>query len=499
MGEDSTVHWSNLPAPVNPGESVLLEIAWEAQFPEIRFGSGWTGHCLVASMWYPKIGVYTDGGWICEPFSGNAAFTGNFGVFDVELSLPNRLVLANTGTIVTPLDESGAPLTDAFGRAVEAKHDPDRRLNFIYRAHAEDVQDFTWMAAPRGTWGIEWVDYRGTQVFLYCIGKNYSQIGRIKDAVRFALRSSEERLCPYPYPILSLVDLPRQARSAMDSPTIAAIHNVAFDPLRQRVMPEQTVFHKVGNQVFRGVAASGRADRLDTNAQLSAWFVGRAMDDAYSGLFKGKRFFMDADFAGWLANRPFSSRDRLGGNYMLHGLFEDGDNRVPTDGVSQLEAALGRQTLEAAIRAYLEEKCFKHPSGDDFRLIAERESGQSLGKLWEGHFETRGSLDYRIADVSQSSIRLERLGSLTAPITLWVRLEDGREISQVWDGEDEQATFSFEAPISAAALDPEQKCPALKSRLHATYTASPKKRGLQYWAQMAIGALGGFLQGMGLG
>lgn len=507
-GTDETTYWYRLPRPVRPGESIEIHLAWESKFPEIQFGSGWTGRYLVASMWYPKLGIYRNDHWICDSFNGDAVFQGNFGNYDVELSLPNALQLANTGTICIPVDESGEPLTDKQGIIVEAAYDPERKLNFIYKIHAEDVQDFSWIAAPNGSWGMSRLDIGDLNVFIYSIPKNATQLGRLRYAIKEGLRSLEERFGPYPYPILSIVDLPAEAHGAIVSPTLAVLSNVVFDPFNQYIVPERAILQQLGDQLFRGVLASDNRSGNLLNAQLSAWYTNSTMEQISPGLISSFRFQMDHDFPGryskWLNSLPSlkNGNSALSRCFPLKNVMSNSSMAI-----DQLDKILGKRNaqsdtpvLEDVVRAYYLENAFKYPGHDDFRKIAEKFSEQDLGSFWESYIVGQGTLDYRIQSVTRSgAITLERRGDIIVPITLWVRLENGHERTHLWDGQGSSVIFNFEVPISEAKLDPDQKYPSLKSRMHTTYTAKPKRRGLHYWAQQLFGAITGVLQGIGVG
>jgi hypothetical protein len=505
MGEDETVYWIHLPAPVKPEESVQIEITWETKFPEIQAGSGWAGRYLAASMWYPKIGSFSGTQWNCEPFHAGAMHKGDFGIFDVELSLPNALQLANTGTVINPLDESGNPLTDIFGRPVEATLDPNRKLNFIYKIHAEDVQDFSWIVTPQGNWGLARLDFHDTQIFFYYILKNGYQLDRLKKAIWYAMRYSEEWFSAYPYPILSIVDLPHEASDAVDSPTLAVISNIAFAPFHQYVAPEQIAIRQIGNQFFRGIIASDGSDKRAMDAYLTSWFTSKTVERAYSGLIISKRFYAGSDFSDWHTSWPIPLNClKTDHCFMLRGIFGNNHRPASTAALSQLESLLGSTVLEDIIRAYAIEKKFKHPKYGDFRQIAERVSGRELGSFWENHIESHGTLDYRIQSVTKTSdtngtVTIERVGGITVPITLWVRLGNGQELSRTWNGEDRQATFSFGGSVSAAVLDPDRNHPGMKDRTRSTYSAKPTGHGLRYWAQNIFGVISGVLQGIGVG
>ena len=526
IGEDATVYWVRLPKPVEAGGTVRVEIAWECHFPKMRpekgiVWGGWTGSYLLANGWYPKLGYYDGDSWHCGALAQDAANgnawvlgsptppdvpRGHFGNYDVVLSLPNALMLANTGTVVEPLGEDGEGLKDRRGRAVEAAPDPERRLNFVYKIHAEDVQDFSWAVTPQGGWGLERIDYRETQVFFYHIRKNGSQLERLKKTVLSALRFAEQSIGPYPYPALSIIDLPQAAAGAGSSPTLAVVSNIPFDPFRQRLIPERAATWQVGEQYLKWASGAAMPRYNGLPGALNAWFTARALQREGPKLVDSRRFHMETDFPcppcpPGRKNGPlhlwahFPKREEVGGG---------ATSLIQPRAVDQLEAALGEGGMREAVKAYFAEISFKQADPLLLKKASEMARGQSLGKLWEDHFEKRGRLDYRIGGVTGTpqgggAITVSRNGDIVAPITLWLRLDNGLEVRRTWGGQGERMTFAFDSPISSAILDPDREHPALASRLHATYTEKPVRRGLLYWAQNVFGVLGGILQGVGLG
>jgi len=495
LAEGGMVYWVRLPAPVLPGESVQVEVSWVAQFPMIKAGSGWTGHYLVASLWYPKLGTYKGDRWLKAPLPENAAFSGDHAVFDVELSLPNLLQLANTGTVLLPMDETGNYLTDSLGRIVEAAHDPDRRLYFIYKIHAEDVKDFSWAAAPSGSWSLSRMSYGDVEVYFYCIPKNGDQLQRLKEATWNALHGLERQFGPYPYPILSIVDLPKDASSALASPTLAYISNISFDPLQQCIVPELAALNQVGDQFFGGAAGLDSPNEYPLYRPLSSWFARKTLEKEYTAAYMSKRFFMDALFPEWYAGRPIPLGFLDGFRSFLSRGLPGGRVRAGAWYIDHIEGAHGGWT-ESEIKSRIADNYFnpnakwEAPSGQPENLawrIA------SVKRTPQGSDEITLELAGAIGDGPQTS-------TLSAqPVTLWVRLENGEEFSRVWDRRELRATFTFSAPIAAAEIRQGEHILGQSNRLRSTYTAKPLKRGVAYWAHLVIGAIGGVLQGIGVG
>jgi hypothetical protein len=517
-GEDETVYWVALPRAVAPGETIHLEVAWETRFPRVLDRSGYSrsGLFLMAGQWFPKVGVYGGDRWTCAAHHGTTEFFADFGTYDVELSMPNRLLLASTGNIVSQ-------------GANDARPDPRNPLNIIWTMHAEDVHDFAWAVMPSGEWSFRKTEYRGIEVYYFYQPQNYAQLDRQRFAVQGALKSAGEWYFPYPYPILTVIEVPLDAPQAggMEYPTLFTTTSSAFDPIRLRLVPEQVSIHEFGHQYFQGMLASNEVEEPWLDEGVTSWFTHKTMERLYQNLLSSRRFQAGTEFGEWVDywRNPQGDPIVRAGYRAIRGGYGTMAYSKPTLVLNQLEAMLGRPVMEEAMRAYAAEWAFRHPTGRDLRRVLERVSGRDLGAFWRDYVEGTEVLDYAIGPVradgvlrggwtetprdmafvpavsvgTRGSITLLRRGGIRAPLTLWVRLEDKRELRVTWDGEDRWATFTFDAPVEAAVLDPDGNYPLLKDRLHASYVRRPVRRGFHYWSQLVWGTVTGLLQGIGLG
>ncbi len=524
FGEDETVWWVKLPHAVAPGQSIAVDIAWESRFPRVFARSGWGGDFMLGGQWFPKVGVYQGDRWNCHAYHANTEFFSDFGVYDVTLSVPNTMRMASTGTAESH--------QEADGKWYEAIHDPKNKKNDLYKVHAEDVHDFAFSVMPKLTWPEpKTIFFRNIAVTYYYQDKNGVNLQRQKRAIEAALRLSEEWYFKYPYPVLSVVDVPDEARGAdgMEYPTFITSTGLDFDPIGYRNGAEVTAVHEFGHQFFYGLLASNEFEEAWLDEGLNSWFTHKVMDATYHGLLESRRVHMATDvteWAGYWLDPSVDPLSRFGFQTKDDGSYYRIAYAKPTMVLNQLEATVGRETMLRLMRAYAQEMAFKHPTRQDFKRIAERESGRDLSAFFHDFVEGTDVLDIvidrveihetekggwmdgpkgpvfaapqQVAPGRTGSIVLQRRGGLQAPVTLWVRLENKEERRVSWDGKDRWTRFDFPSPVTAAVLDPDGNHPLLKDRLHASWTQAPARRGFHYWAQMVWGALVGIVQSCGV-
>jgi hypothetical protein len=436
------------------------------------------------------------------------------------LSLPGAPHLAHSGTRAQGGPEDPLPA------------DPRRPGNRVWQLHAEDVRDFAWAALPRERWRRRGFDYRGVHVTCFLQPPAQAGYERQRLAVQAALKHAGEWLFPYPYPVLTLVDVPAGTGGIdhLEYPTLAATPAPAFLPFRLRLQPEQTSIREIGHQWFFGILAADAAEEPWLDEGLATWFARRIMERTYQGTFNSRRFQAAPGTGGTAAYWRAPEVDPL--SQSAYQTRDPQSRRIAAQAkaplvLDQLEAMLGRPLMEQVVQEYAREMAFRHPTRHDFQRIAERVSGRNLASFWRDFVEGTDVLDVVIQSVTNQEVleggwmdapggpkfaapqpaapgrrcfvTLVRRGGLRLPVTLWARLENRTEQRITWDGQDRWATFEFDSPVTAAILDPDGNYPMLKDRLHAAYAAKPVRRGLHYWSQLAWGAITGWLQGIGMG
>src|SRR6059058_4652758 len=169
---DSTVaHWA-LPHPLAPGDSLTVEIDWQARPSTLPRRQGRQGRRFDFAQWYPKVVVYDRYGWEDHPLYPGGEFYGEFATYDVMLELAQDQVIGATGVPV-----EGDPGWET------AKVDPALRIDY----------QRDWYHAPRTTHqcgevaaGRKCVRFRAEQVHHFAFSLNPAYVyeqGRYGDAV----------------------------------------------------------------------------------------------------------------------------------------------------------------------------------------------------------------------------------------------------------------------------------------------------------------------------
>ena len=96
---NETVARVDLPRPLMPRDSVTLALRFEVQVPKPFARFGHVGDSYSAGQWYPKVAVYDDLGWHADPYHYLSEFYGDYAVFDVAITLPDRFWVGATGVL----------------------------------------------------------------------------------------------------------------------------------------------------------------------------------------------------------------------------------------------------------------------------------------------------------------------------------------------------------------------------------------------------------------
>jgi hypothetical protein len=229
---DGTVAWIPLTAPVLPGDSVALDVAWSYTPPPAPSDGrqGREDNVYFMGYWYPQVAVYDDvNGWVADPYLLEAEFYMDPGDYDVRVTVPHGWVVGATGRLVnaTEVLSPGARARLAEARragtvvhvlepgpraaAGFADMGPTATWHFLARS----VRDFAWGASDEYVWDATraLVGDRGAARDTVDINSFYRPTAPaaawMRGGARFtrdAIEQLSAYLWPYPWPTMTSME-----------------------------------------------------------------------------------------------------------------------------------------------------------------------------------------------------------------------------------------------------------------------------------------------------
>ncbi|MGF7218413.1 hypothetical protein GGR92_004590 [Spirosoma lacussanchae] len=476
--DDRTVIRVPLSQPVGPGQTIVLDIAFNAKLPKIFARTGFSRDYFLVGQWFPKIGVYEPAGtryaqtgqWNCHQFHAHSEFYADYGVYDVNITAPKAYWVSATGLYQSEKIHSNGTKT--------------------VRYHAEDVVDFAWTASPHFK-VIEdtWKRPSGGAVALELLmqPEHLNQAQRHLDAAKAALSYFDKYLGSYPFPNLTIVDPPLHASGSggMEYPTFITAGTVWGLPEGIRA-PEMVTVHEFGHQYFMQLLASNEFEEAWLDEGFNQYYEGRIMDETY-----GPRS-AQVDLFGFRMGDLESSRSSyvhqenpaLGSSFGNTWQLPDGQYGVLTytktaTWLRTLEGLVGRPVMDEIMRTYFLRWRFRHPNARSFidivnELVPKRlgsKYGPDMNWFFDQVLYGDKVIDYALASIRnspassqkgrsrQQRITVQRHGDGQIPVDVRVHLDTGKEVLLFWDGKARQRTFTLyeDADIVWAVVDPKQK------------------------------------------
>lgn len=246
-----------LSRPLLPGDADVYTIAWQADIPQYSAGCGSnspSGVDYAFTNWYPQVCVYDPMGWrLGSPFE--PGFSNEFASFKVEITLPQRYMVAATGTLTN---------ADAIGYGYENQGvaiKPNYGLITVWKFQAEQVREFAWAADPE--WQHDKKVFRNGLMLHAFYFKNENQLASLETV----LRNYERTTFPCLLPQLSVLQM---GESRVPAPMLLfeggivpqldeAISWGFQDELLKSIYLLRQFRYVIGNEAFRkGLAAISR-------------------------------------------------------------------------------------------------------------------------------------------------------------------------------------------------------------------------------------------------
>lgn len=395
-----------------PGQSVLLQLNWQAQIPPVIRRGGKNsreGVDFTMTQWYPKPAQYDQFGWHLDEYIGRE-FYSPFGNFDVTINIQKDYVVGGSGKLQNPDEVKG------YVKKPKLKV-KDGKVSWNFKA--EKILDFSWAADK------EFV-VSSAQVkdgpLVYFVKKNKADLLKVwKEAEEPTVQFFEflsDYFGEYPWETYSVV---QGGDGGMEYGTATMVTgNRKLESLIG------VIYHEVAHSWFQQLFAF--------NETIDEWmdegFTSYAHQLAYLNIFD-KPVLPNPNEGAYESyfnlvksglEEPMSLlADYYDYNY-AYGVEAYNKGQVY---LIQLGYIIGEENLKKTFLQFYENFKFTHPTPNDFKRTAEVVSGLNLKWYQVLFVNTTRTIDYSIFRVTDKAIELRNLSNLAMPIDLYVEYEDG--------------------------------------------------------------------------
>lgn len=481
--------------PVMPYETVTYQIEFTAQMPQIIARAGYSKDYHFLVHWFPKIGVYEPAGmrysengqWNCHQFHGNTEFYADFGVYNVDITVPANYIVGASGSL-QKITEQGETRTHSY--------------------RAEDVIDFAWTACA--DFVVIEDQWKEVSIKLLTFPEHEYFSHRYLKAVKHSMEYLDEHVGEYPYPTLTILDPPFYGifSGGMEYPTLitgGGLYGLT-DGIR---FTETLTAHEFIHQYFMQMVATNEMEESWMDEGFTSYFEGRIMDKYYGekessfdllGIHAGNTETTRLNYTSM--NNPSVANTKT----LAYQAKRNGYRTLVYDKTAvwlkTLEGLVGLEVMDEIIQTYFQRWKFKHPAGRDFIVIVnevvKKNYGQRFGENMDWFFEQTvyGTeiCDYKLASLSNreipapigffedlddcitpkevkenaredddkvylSEVVVHRLGDMYMPQEVLIHFESGEEKLETWDGKARAKTFTYQGTnkVLWANVDPEHK------------------------------------------
>ncbi|HEX7338095.1 MAG TPA: M1 family metallopeptidase [Gemmatimonadales bacterium] len=393
---DSTIVRFALPGPLPPGQSMVVDMEWDARPSTVPRRQGRQGRRFDFAQWYPKVVVYDRYGWNERPLYPAGEFYGEFGSFVVDLDLPADQIIGATGVPVCgdpgweranrvpsrPVDYrrdyygARTPSTGACQGAAAGR----KRI----RWYAEDVHHFAMSLNPE--YRYEGGRYQDVGIHvLYQPGDDSTWgNGVAVERTVTALGWLNRVFGPFAWP--QLTNVHRIEGGGTEFPMMVMDGSAS----------QGLILHEVGHNYTMGILANnewreGWLDEGFTSFQTTWFWETTGQRGGYESV---EASLLDLDLDGY--SEPVSLRSEAYRDFLSYNLsiYSRGELFF-----QQLRYIVGDETMLRIMQTFYQRWRLKHVDEAAFRAVAEEVSQRDLSTFFAQGLHATELYDYSIGKV----------------------------------------------------------------------------------------------------
>lgn len=412
---EGTILEVELATPILPGGSTVLDMKFEGQVPvQIRRSGRNNKEGIDYSMaqWYPKLCAYDERGWHPNPYIARE-FYGNWGDFDVKITIDANFVVAASGILQNP-EKIGYGYEEP-GTKVKRK-----KKNITYHFIGENIHDFMWAADSNYVHKKVQVPNGPLMHYFYVedeiTKETWPQLMEVSPKM---VTYMNKQFGTYAYSDFYVI---QGGDGGMEYPMSTLINGTGS--LNGLI---GVTIHEMFHSWYQGL--------LGTNESLYAW-----MDEGFTSYASSltRAYLQETEASFERSIRRYAQLHNSGkqepltthsDHYNTNSAYSTGAYTMGSLVPYQLRYVMGKDVFDAAFRDYYYKWRFKHPDPINFEKIMEDHSGMVLDWFFIDWVGTTKALDYAIGAVNESdgktTIELINKNQRPMPVEVLVTYSDG--------------------------------------------------------------------------
>lgn len=451
---DNTILKVYLTQPLKSGDSITFRIKFKTYFDtgstrrRMKTFKVFGSNHYDGVLWYPRICVYDRKfGWATDQHL-NREFYGDFGSFEVELTLPRQYIIEATGE----LQNTTEVLPDSLRQKLDIKNfakkpmfskpsviiPPDGTYK-TWKYKAVNVHDFAFTADP--TYRIGEAEWNGIKCIAVVQEPNAARWQNAASYTSRIIKTYSTDIGMYAYPKMVVAD----ARDGMEYPMLTLDNG--WDPSYRYLL-----CHEIGHNWFYGMVGNNETYRaaLDEGFTqfLTVWALNKlegqfdslpASSSKYVRNFTKYTSYRDKyAYLGYIRDAIKGEDAELNthSDYFNGALGQGGGYRQVYSKTAtmlyNLQYVLGDSLFLKAMQHYFSQWKICHPYLEDFRNSIIHFTHVDLNWFFDQWLETTKKIDYSVKNVKKGQsadeyiITFERKERMQMPIDFQVESHSGK-------------------------------------------------------------------------
>ncbi|MDO8998812.1 MAG: M1 family metallopeptidase [Bacteroidota bacterium] len=441
---DNTILKVYFQKPLKSGESITMTLDFKTYFDTEAIRNrmkmfstfGFKHYDIV--HWYPRVAVIDSKfAWNTDQHMDHE-FYGDFGSFNVEMTLPNNYVADGTGTLINEKEV----LPDTLRKKLDISNFLKKPFNSppsiitkkdgtkkTWKFSAINVHDFAFTADP--TYRIGETNWDGVRCIALVQEPHAAGWYNCSNYIAKILEVNSYNIGPYHHPKMIVAD----AQDGMEYPMLTLCGG--FDPGYRSLL-----IHEITHNWFQGMVGTNENYRAFMDEGFTQFYTAdtyqyidgpimvtqkpksnyvekftepvKVLDNQIYNSFYYNAVIKEEELPLNTHSDDFNGAIRHGGGY--------GQVYTKTAAMlKNLEYVLGRSFFDKAMQHYFKQWKFCHPYPEDFRNSVIGFTGVDLNWFFDQWLETTKTVDYKIGRIKHKKndvyeITFKRKGSMQMPI-----------------------------------------------------------------------------------